>query len=48
MQTIYVYILAKFEITEYTLRTVVTFEGVEIVGISVNEEELFKFKIDPN
>ena len=47
VQLIYVYILGKFEMTDYTLRTIVTLEGVEIVGISVNEEELFKFRIDP-
>ena len=47
VQAIYVYILGKFEMTDYTLRTIVTLEAVEIVGISVNEEELFKFRIDP-
>ena len=47
VQLIYVYILGKFEMTDYTLRTIVTLEGVEILGISVNEEELFKFRIDP-
>ena len=47
VQAIYVYILGKFQMTDYTLRTRVTLEGVEIVGVSVNEEELFKFKIDP-
>ena len=48
VQTAYVYILTKFEITDYTLRTVVTFEGyVEVHGIGENEEEIFKFRIDP-
>ena len=47
VQVIYVYILSRFEITDYTLRTVVTLEGVEIVGMSVNEEVIFKFRIDP-
>ena len=33
--------------TDYTLRTIVMSDIVEIVGLSVNEEQLFRFKIDP-
>ena len=37
IQSTFVYILAKFEITEYTLRTAVTANCVDILGISMNE-----------
>ena len=40
------YILAKFEITDYTLRTAVCGRSVDILGISMNEQVLFKFRID--
>ena len=41
------FILIKYELTDFVLRTVVLGNGrVEIVGIDRNENELFKFRID--
>ena len=47
VELFYVFILIRYELTDFVLRTVVQGNGqVEIVGIDRNENELFKFSID--
>ena len=47
VEIFYMFILMKYELTDFVLRTVVLGNGqVEIVGIDRNENELFKFSVD--
>ena len=47
VELFYVFILIRYELTDFVLRTVVQGNGkVEIVGIGFDENEIFRFKID--